>query len=208
MKGNELVWRSLADRALEGERTWSNVGDLAYDAGVPTTTAYLALERLEANGTVDRYRPGGFSVVSIEKLLTMLCAWRNLDRDTITRTTRESIEPFLNSARGPYALGGPDAANALLGGHAVSSFREHIVYLPGAGEVDAELTQLRPEPEGDVRVLTMDKRAMKIWDGYSSLAQTYADLFATPGWQASEFRNALRESFVRAREWDQGGDLR
>lgn len=208
VKGNELVWRSLADSALTGKRTWSNVGDLAYDAGVPTTTAYLALERLESNGTVDRYRQGGFSVVSIEKLLTMLCAWRNLDRDTLVRTTREAIEPFLDSARGPYALGGPDAANALLGGHAVSSFREHIVYMPGAGQVRAELVQLTSQPEGNVRVLAMDKRAMKVWEGYSSLAQTYADLFATPGWQASEFRSALRERFVRAREWDQEGDFR
>jgi hypothetical protein len=208
MKGNELVWRSLADHALKGERTWSNVGDLAYDAGVPPTTAYLALGRLEGNGTIDRYRPGGFSVVSIEKLLTMLCAWRNLDRDTVIRTTREAIEPFLNSARGPYALGGPDAANVLLGGHAVSSFREHIIYLPGTGEVRAELAQLTPEPEGDVRVLALDRRAMKVWDGYSTLAQTYADLFATPGWQASEFRSALREKFVRTREWDEEGDRR
>lgn len=52
----------------------------------------------------------------------------------------------------------------------------------------------------------MDKRAMKTWDGYSSVAQTYADLFATPGWQASEFRTALRERFVPAREWNQAGD--
>ncbi|NEM92014.1 TrmB family transcriptional regulator [Galbitalea soli] len=206
MKGNELVWRSLADHALRGERTWSNVGDLAYDAGVPSSTAYLALERLESNGTVDRYRPGGFSVVSIEKLLTMLCAWRNLDRDTMIRTTSEEIEPFLHSERGPYALGGADAANALLGGHAVSSFREHIVYLPGAGEVRAELARLTPAPDGNVRVLAMDTRAMRLWDGYSTLAQTYADLFATPGWQASEFRHALREKFVRSREWDQEGD--
>ena len=208
MKGNELVWRSLADRALRGERTWSNVADLAYDAGVPSTTAYLALERLEGNGTVDRYGRGGFSVVSIEKLLTMLCAWRNLDRDTIVRTTLQAIEPFLNSARGPYALGGPDAANVLLGGRAVSGFHEHIVYLPAMGEVRGALMQLTPEPGGDVRVLGMDKRAMKVWDGYSSLAQTYADLFATPGWQASEFRIALRDQFVRSREWDQEGDVR
>ena len=39
MKGNELVWRALADRALEGQRTWRNVADLAYEAGVPSTTA-------------------------------------------------------------------------------------------------------------------------------------------------------------------------
>lgn len=84
MKGNELVWRALADRALDGQRTWRNVADLAYEAGVPSTTAYLALERLESNGTVDRYSRGGLAVVSIDKLLTMLCAWRNLEHTSST----------------------------------------------------------------------------------------------------------------------------
>ncbi len=202
MKGNELVWRSLADHALRGERTWSSVGDLAYDAGVPSTTAYLALERLENNGAIDRYSRGGLSVVSIDKVLTMQCAWRNLERDTLAKTTRDAIGPFLDTASGPYALGGPDAANALLGGRTVADFREHIVYLPAS----ADLSKL---PDGDeVRVLSMDKRAMKTWTGYSSLSQTYSDLFATPGWAASEFRMALRDSFIRDREWDQDGDAR
>lgn len=200
MKGNELVWRTLADRALEGQRTWQNVADLAYEAGVPSTTAYLALERLESNGTVDRYSRGGLAVVSIDKMLTMLCAWRNLERDTLAWTTREGIGPVLDSKVGPYALGGADAANAILNGRAVADFREHIVYVP----TSVNLTDL---PAGkEVRVLSMDKRAERTWNGYSSLAQTYADLFATPGWQASEFRAALRHSFVREREWDQDGD--
>lgn len=202
MKGNELVWRALADRALEGQRTWRNVADLAYEAGVPSTTAYLALERLESNGTIDRYSRGGLAVVSIDKLLTMLCAWRNLERDTLTWTTREGIAPLLDGNAGPYALGGADAATAILNDRAVADFSEHIVYLPAS----AKVTDL---PAGkEVRVVLMDKRAAKTWSGFSSLAQTYADLFATPGWQSSEFRNALRDSFVRAREWDQEGDVR
>lgn len=202
MKGNELVWRALADRALAGQRTWSSVADLAYEAGVPSTTAYLALERLESNGTIDRYSRGGLAVVSTDKLLIMLCAWRNLGNDTLAWTTRDAINPLLDSAVRPYALGGPDAAAAHLRGRAVADFHEHLVYLPAT----ADLTAL---PVGDeVRVLSMDKRAMKTWDGYSSLAQTYADLFATPGWQASEFRKALRDSFIREREWDQEGDQR
>ncbi|WP_417564463.1 hypothetical protein [Microbacterium sp.] len=197
MKGNELVWRALADRALDGDRTWKNVADLAFAAGVPTTTAYLALERLESNGTIDRYRRGGLAVVSIDKLLTMLCAWRNLAGDTLAWTTRDGINPLLESTQGPYALGGPDAAKALLRGRAVADFQEHIVYLPSS----VDLTEL---PTGtEVRVLSMDKRAAKIWAGHSSLAQTYADLFATPGWQASEFRKALRDHFIQDREWDQ-----
>lgn len=202
MKGNELVWRALADHALEGQRTWQSVADLAFEAGVPSTTAYLALERLVSNGTVDRYSRGGLAVVSIDKVLTMLCAWRNLRRDTLAWTTRDAIAPLLDSDKGPYALGGPDAASALLHGRAVADFHEHIVYLP----VTVDLNALPPGEE--VRVLSMDKRAIRAWNGYSSLAQTYADLFATPGWQASEFRKALRDSFVREREWDEEGDPR
>jgi hypothetical protein len=202
VKGNQLVWRALADRALSGQRTWANVGDLAYEAGVPSTTTYLALERLEDIGAIDRYSRGGLSVISIDKVLTMLCAWRNLSRDTLARTTLDAISPFLDTARGPYALGGPDAANAILGGRAVADFHEHIVYLPAA-------PALEDLPRGEeVRVLSMDRRAAKIWTGYSSLAQTYSDLFATPGWQASEFRLALRDNFAREREWDQLGDVR
>jgi hypothetical protein len=202
MKGNELVWRALADRALQGERSWSNVADLAFEAGVPLTTAYLALERLESNGAIERYSRGGLAVVSIDKVLTMLCAWRNLGRDTLALTTLDGIRPWLDAGRSPYALGGPDAAKALLGGRAVADFNEHLMYLPSSPE-------LLTLPSGnEVRVLTMDERAAKTWDGYSSLAQTYADLFSTPGWQASEFRAALRDSFIREREWDQAGDLR
>ena len=200
MKGNELVWRVLADRAIEGQRAWANVADLAFEAGVPSTTAYLALERLEGNGTVDRYRRGGLAVVSIDKVLTMICAWRNLAHDTVAWTTRDAISPFLDSSRGPYALGGPVAARAHLSGRTVADFRRHLVYLPPT-------VDLNGLPQGDeVRVLGMDKRAIATWAGYSSVAQTYADLFATPGWQASEFRIALRERFVPAREWDQAGE--
>ncbi len=43
---------------------------------------------------------------------------------------------------------------------------------------------------GDDRVkvtfLRADSRAARSWDAYTSFAQTYVDLFATPGWQASE----------------------
>jgi hypothetical protein len=197
MKGNELVWRALADAALRGERRWQNAGDLAHAAGVPSSSAYFALTRLEEIGAIARYPRGGFSVVSIEKVVTVLCAWRNLNRDTLAMTTIQAISPLLDTSRGPYALGGPDAANSLLGGVHVADFHEHLVYL----SPKADLNDL---PDGDeVRVLAMDKRAIREWAGYSSLAQTYADLFATAGWAASEYRYALRDRYMKDREWDQ-----
>ena len=94
MKANELVWRTLVDSALDGNRTWRNVGDLAYAAGVPASAAYLALERLESNGSIDRYRRGGLAVVSLEKVLTMLCAWRNQQRGGVLECRADVREPL------------------------------------------------------------------------------------------------------------------
>lgn len=54
-----------------------------------------------------------------------------------------------------------------------------------------------------MRILKLDSRASLDWDGYSSFTQTYTDLFATPGWQASEFRLALRDMFLSGRDGDQ-----
>lgn len=35
MKGNKLVWRTLAEAALGGRRRWASVGELADEAGGP-----------------------------------------------------------------------------------------------------------------------------------------------------------------------------
>jgi hypothetical protein len=201
VKGNELVWRSLADAAFREQRRWSNVADLAFSSGVPDSTANLALERLKEIGAIARYPRGGFSLISLDKVLTVLSAWRNLAKDTIALTTLDAIAPYLHQEKGPYALGGPDAATAILGGAHVADFVQHLVYLP----IDPALGQLPPGQE--VRVLSMDHRAVLDWTGYSSVAQTYADLFATPGWAASEYRYAIRDKFLREREWDQVNEV-
>lgn len=56
----------------------------------------------------------------------------------------------------------------------------------------------------------MDKRAEFDWHtGVTSRAQTYADLFALPGWQAEEFRRPLHRVLFPAADWEQEvGDLR
>lgn len=188
MKSNELVWRTLADAALAGERRWANLADLAFQSGVPVTTAHLATKKLSDIGAISRYGSGGFSVASPEKLLTLLCAWRNLENDTIAWTTMQGFLQVTKQRGKTFALGGPTAAIYHLGGdNKVADFSQTLAYVQ---RQDVEGISL---PEGDeVRVLAMDKRAWKTWQGYSSLAQTYADLFASPGWQASEFRLALR----------------
>lgn len=190
VKQNELVWRSLVDAALDGRRYWESIADLAFDSGVLWGTARLACQKLLDIGAVTSYSGGGLSTTSPEKVLTVACAARNLKADTVAWTTRDAIDTHSEM------LGGPDAAIHHLGGeNVVSDFSQQVVYVRDA-PVDL--------PEGrDVRVLLLDARAGRVWEGFSSLAQTYVDLFATPGWQASEFRLALRDRFFGARDWDQ-----
>lgn len=58
-------------------------------------------------------------------------------------------------------------------------------------------------PGDEVTILRTDVRALRRWKDYASLAQTIADLFATPGWQAAEFRYAMPDRFIRERDWEQ-----
>lgn len=60
-------------------------------------------------------------------------------------------------------------------------------------------------PTGDeVIIFTEDQAAARKWrSGYASLAQTYADLWASPGWQAAEFTRALKASLFTDADWEQ-----
>lgn len=197
LKANELVWRTLLDSAIAGTRYWQSLADLAFEAGVPLTTTHLATRKLSEIGAIAQYRAGGLSVVSPDKLATLLCAWRNLHKDTIAKTTRAAAQDYVSSGA-PHALGGPDAAVHMLGGtNKVADYSQSILYIPQAARKHSW-------PTGDeIRVLEMDERAALNWDGYSSFSQTYADLFATPGWQATEFRLALKAALLPERDWEE-----
>ena len=197
MKGNELIWRTLADAALCGRRRWGSVGALAEEAGVPSRSVYQALEKLIQVGAVEPRSPG-IATTNPEKVLSILAAHRNLPRDTLTTTTLAGIWPVLDRALHPYAFGGSDAAVTYLDHFTpVADFGTWLVYLP-------EAVNLSGLPAGEeVRVVRMDACAQRNWiDGFTSLAQTYVDLFASPGWQAEQFRRALRTQLFSTPDWD------
>ena len=201
MKGNELVWRALSDAALSGRRTWANIGDIAFAAGVPPTTAHYAIQRLADIGAVTQHPRGGLSTVNPEKVLTLLVAWRNVAADTVALTTVDAIRPDLASTDGPYALGGADAAIVYLDGwNNIADRGQRLIYVSGTGWAE------HLEPGEEVRLVKMDERAQREWtSGFASLAQTCADLFATPGWQSEEFRKALWRRYLRDTDREQPG---
>ena len=110
-----------------------------------------------------------------------------------------AAQGFLVDAEVDYALSGSSAAVHYLGGrNTVADLGRRIVYttLPlSQGEF----------PQGDeVIILSEDPVAARAWkSGYASLAQTYADLWASPGWQAAEFTRALKAKLFADADWEQ-----
>lgn len=199
MKNVEIVWRTLADAALDGKREWNSLGDIADASSVAPSTTHQSLGRLLDIGAVRANARRGYAVVSPEKLLEALAAQRNLRVDTMVSTTLPAAQALLDDPEVDYAVSGSSAAVHYLGGrNTVADLGRRIVY------TTRTLTQA-DFPEGDdVIILTEDPVAVRSWRaGYASLAQTYADLWASPGWQPAEFLRALKARLFADADWEQ-----
>jgi DNA-binding transcriptional regulator YhcF (GntR family) len=199
MKNVEIVWRTLADAALDGQRNWNSIGGIADAASVAPSTTHQALGRLVDIGAVRANPRRGYTVVSQEKLLEAFAAHRNLRADTMVSTTLLAAQAFLDGPEVDYALSGSSAAVHYLGGrNTVADLGRRIVYTSRA------LTQDNFPSGDEVIILTQDPVAARSWrSGYASPAQTYADLWASPGWQAAEFIRALKAKFFTDADWEQ-----
>ena len=123
-------------------------------------------------------------------------AMKNLE---IVWRTLADAQKLLDDDEVDYAVSGSAAAVHYLGGrNTVADLGRRIVYT----------TRRLPRsdyPAGDeVIILAEDPLAAGTWkSGYASLAQTYADLWASPGWQAAEFTRALKAKLVAEADWEQ-----
>lgn len=191
----EVVWRTLADEALDGRRSWPTTRALAVHAQVGEPAAVHALRRLVAVGVVQRHAPSGFAVVDPERLLVSLAVRHHLSpRRVVSRdAARELVE-----SDGRCVLGGSWAAVHHLGGvNTVASHADWVVYVPDGVGVDV--------PDGGVGagLFTADPRWLAgSSDGFVSRAVAFTDLFNIPGWQASEFRRALWRVWFEDLYWD------
>ncbi|HET8927642.1 MAG TPA: hypothetical protein VFN24_07405 [Microbacterium sp.] len=198
MRTNEIVWRTLADAALAGRREWPDLGSLAAVVDAPISSTHQALGRLVDIGAVQTRRRGGIMVVSPDRVVLTLAANRNLIRDTLAMTTLNAAQALTDEHPSDVSFGGPDAAVHWLGGvNTIADKGVRLIY------ADAGVTQGLAEGD-EVRVVSRDRVAARAWgEGFSSVAQTYADLFAMPGWQASEFRIALHSRLFDRADWEQ-----
>ena len=166
---------------------------------VAPSTTHQALGRLLDIGAVRANSRSGYTVVSPEKLLDAFAAHRNLRADTMRSTTLAAAQAFLDDVEVVYALGGSTAAVHYLGSrNTVADLGRRIVY------TTRTLSQADFPVGDEVIILTEDQAAARKWrSGYASLAQTYADLWASPGWQAAEFTRALKATLFADAGWEQ-----
>jgi DNA-binding transcriptional regulator YhcF (GntR family) len=106
MKNVEVVWRTLADAALDGQRDWNSISEIADAASVAPSTTHQALGRLVDIGAVRPKSRRGYTVVSPEKLLEAFAAHRNQRADTIVSTTLSAAQELLDNVEVDYALSG------------------------------------------------------------------------------------------------------
>lgn len=203
MKKNEIVWRTLADHAIRGQRHWEGLSELVARSEVAKPTVHQALARLVDLGIVRQEQRGGFTVTQAAKLLDLIAAHRNLRRDVIARTTVDAAQGLIERDPGKFVLGGPTAAIHHLG-------ERNTVATPGTRILYTKADGFDDVPAGDeVLIVRIDQTALDQWrDGYASPTQTYADLWNLPGWQAAEFSRALRNALFHGEEWDQGAIAR
>jgi hypothetical protein len=203
MKQSEIVLRVLADAALHDDRRWDNLADLAFAASCSVSLTDKVIRRLARIGAVRRYGAGGWSVLDPERVTTVLAVERNLQRDAWATTTLEAAREFASGAA-DYAIGGADAAVVHLGGrNTIADIGHRIVYV-SFGNDDPEADRRTLPPGDEATIVPMDAPASRTWDGYTSPAQTYADLFSQPGWQASEFRRAMWRQYFGDDDWARG----
>ncbi|MEC5149923.1 hypothetical protein [Cryobacterium sp. GrIS_2_6] len=167
--------------------------ELAQASGVEIPSTSRALRRLYAIGALRRNDDGGFSAISPWKILTVLAAARDLQADVVAATTLATIEELAASVH--FTLGGADAAQHYLGDVAVADRGQRVVYTAAA--IDAS----NFEPGAEVLVVEWGPNAMRSGTEsppFTSMAQTYADLFSLPGWQAAEFLEAMKHFLFSA----------
>lgn len=197
----EMVWRHLLMDAYEwGQRRHASITELAEELRIGLSTVHQALARPVAIGAV-AVGGTGLRILDPARLALLWAAKRELDKDIVSvhhlAMDAAGVEAAL--AGSDVMLGGFGAAVAHLGPNTIAGYDTVLAYWPpglplslpkavadGSGEaIEGAPTRLL--------VLQADPKLGSYADtaAVSSLAQTYADLFNLPGWQAARFRAAL-----------------
>ncbi|MGH9279775.1 MAG: helix-turn-helix domain-containing protein [Acidimicrobiales bacterium] len=191
----EQVWRHLIVGALEeNRRRWDSVTALAEELGLGISTVHRALAHPTEIGAVVLRPIGGVRVLDPGRLLIAWAGRRRLSGDVVRRfrvcAAAPEVEQDMHGA--DAVLGGFGAVVARLGGNTIADYESVLVY----GEPGLRAA-IAPDEDGRTVVTVLEPDPLLARYGPTTpLAQSWVDLFNTPGWQAARFVHTLLPRLV------------
>jgi hypothetical protein len=192
------VWRELLAGAREGRRQWPSVSMFAREIEMPVSTTHRALKHPVEIGAVEVTALGGLVLLDPYRLLILFAAHRRLQRDVVEvvhlNAPVHQVEEHIHGQPG-CVLGGFSAAIYHAGGNFIADYSTVLVYGPPM----LEGLGVAPPGAGSELLIAEGDPLVGRHGPVTTFAQTWADLFCLPGWQAARFVEELDAKEVAGR---------
>jgi len=193
MKKIEIIWRELLFQVLEKGNNHFVQQELAQKFNFSTSTIFQALKSPRKMGAV---RVGGreFIVSDPEKLLYHWASVRDLNKEIIYQTQVDLPIMEIENSMVPKAIFACFSAYRLKYNEAAADYDKVYIYLKTQNSNLEEIKQRFPQKKGrpNLIVLKADKY-LADYGRFTSIGQTFVDLWNLPDWFAKEFVNTLKE---------------
>lgn len=183
----EVVWRHLLEQARQGHRQWGTTAALAHELGLATSTVHRSLTRPVEIGAVRITRQAGIEVLDPYRLLVLFAAHHRIPasphQPTTTTSAPATVEAVLLDQG--VTLGGFSALiHHTIGINRIADYTSILAYTDQPITIDSHTPS--DGPPTTIQWVPRD-RWIPESSTYTTVAHAWADLFATPGWQAARF---------------------
>lgn len=189
MLKKEIIWREILFQAIEKNKRQFTQKDLSAKFGFSLSTVFNALKVPRAIGAID-VRGRFFTVIDIEKFLTIWATFRNLEKDIVYKTHVDLSPVKIEGEMPKLAIYTVYSACRLKFKEVPADYDKVYVY-------SRDLTQIKqrfPKKKGyeNLIILNPDKFLEK-YDSIAPLSQIYVDLWNLKDWYARDFLNELKK---------------
>lgn len=195
MSKKEIIWREILFQATENKKLEFTQKELAEKFGISTSTVFNALKIPRQSGAI---KVGGrkFTVVDLEKFLYIWATRRNLDKETIYRTSAGKNPQEIEGMMPDGAIFSGCGAYAQRYGEAPADYDKIYVYADE--EAAKEIKKRFPPKTGyeNLFVLKSDP-CLKKFGNIAPDVQIFADLWNLTDWYSKEFLSALKRKIFK-----------
>ncbi|OGL87902.1 hypothetical protein A3I42_00205 [Candidatus Uhrbacteria bacterium RIFCSPLOWO2_02_FULL_49_11] len=189
----EQIWRYILEKALSPERVFEFAQkEIAAQLGCSTSTVFNALKTPRDSGAV-RVGGRGFTVINLDKFLTIWATRRRLMKDIVYQTHVDAPVRAIEQEMPPQVVFTGYSGYKFRFKDTPADYDKVYVYCPSA--VLPELKKRFPrsrKKSPNLFALSPD-RHLAASEGLAPQAQLYVDLWNLPDWYAHDYLKALKE---------------